>query len=228
MSESKREACAAVSEHLVAYVDDELAGESREVVVTHIATCLSCRREIQSIEQVGALLTALPRIEPSVDLAERLQDRMAATSVIDTGSARTTGRRLPGTPGWAVAFAAAAAVALALSSVLNHGTVSPSRTESVEVAAPSAVSAPMAVSPPRAIAAAQRAARVAVADARGADELMPEDLPPDLLERPELYLRLPVVHRLQTLEHFEAVRADGDQDRIGRGPCLDRERAAWA
>ena len=38
MSESKREACAALSEHLVAFVDGELAGAELETVEAHVAS----------------------------------------------------------------------------------------------------------------------------------------------------------------------------------------------
>ena len=48
-------------------------------------------------------------------------------------------------------------------------------------------------------------------------ELAPEDLPPELIEHPELFLRLPVVRRLDKLEHFEEVRTPDAAEPIGQG-----------
>jgi hypothetical protein len=37
-----------------------------------------------------------------------------------------------------------------------------------------------------------------------------EQYPPELVEHPELFLRLPVVRRLEKLQHFEEVRRHGE------------------
>jgi hypothetical protein len=49
-----------------------------------------------------------------------------------------------------------------------------------------------------------------------AGNLGPEDLPPELLEHPELFLRLPVVRRLETLEYLGAVH-DQPERKDGAG-----------
>jgi hypothetical protein len=42
-----------------------------------------------------------------------------------------------------------------------------------------------------------------------------DQYPPELIEHPELFLRYPVVKRLQRLQHFEEVRQHGDGEPLG-------------
>jgi len=42
------------------------------------------------------------------------------------------------------------------------------------------------------------------------------EYPPDLVEHPELFLRLPVVRRLNRLEHFEEVRQYQNDQPLGQ------------
>jgi negative regulator of sigma E activity len=124
---------------------------------------------------------------------------------------------------WAVpALAAAAIIALAFSSQLRPRTPEPATPAS---APPErvAVPAPEARKPePPAVAAARPAPKadapqVAAADELRPEDLRPEDLPPELAEHPELFLRLPVVRRLDTLEHFDAVHDSHGADEDGAG-----------
>jgi hypothetical protein len=68
---------------------------------------------------------------------------------------------------------------------------------------------------------APKPAPAEVASAPGTDlpDVAPEDLPPELLEQPEFFLRLPVVRRLEKLEHFDQVRQhtapDGTDGSVG-------------
>jgi hypothetical protein len=76
----------------------------------------------------------------------------------------------------------------------------PSRATRV-AAAPVAAAAPAAKAEPPKVA-AQPKAKEGAAQLADVDALRPEDLPTDLLEHPELFLRLPVVRRLEKLEYL--------------------------
>ncbi len=92
------------------------------------------------------------------------------------------------------------------------------RADQVATAPPSADPAVVAKAPvaaPEQLA-AREAREAPVAEERVADaELAPEDLPPDLLEHPEFFLRYPVVRRLNKLEHFEEVRRHDENEPLG-------------
>jgi hypothetical protein len=145
------------------------------------------------------LLDALPPVTPSAAFAAGLWERLAAEDPPPAARVR------PLRPvRWALpVLAAAAVVALALASQLRAPATPPG------VHAPAA---PIAAAPPPAPEAAVARPReaeqpqVARAVSPRAEELQPEDLPSDLLENAELFLRLPVVRRLETLEHFESVQ----------------------
>jgi anti-sigma factor RsiW len=200
-------ACEAIAEDLVAFVDGELPEAERAPVEAHVAGCLACRREIERIAKVSALVAGLPRIEPSAELEERMRWRLAAGASAADAAARTRRR------GWRPVFwgvpvlAAAAAIAL----VWYWSMVRPT---------PNGLLAPrgrqVAVAPARPDRteqlAGERETERAVAAAPG---LSPEDLPPDLVEHPELFLRYPVVRRLNKLEHFEEVRQHPDIEPLG-------------
>jgi hypothetical protein len=120
---------------------------------------------------------------------------------------------------WGVPLAAAAALAL-----VWYSSISPNAPDAPGASRGGAdvARAPQAEPAPRPDAVA-RVEREAPADApaeapveHAKAELAPEDLPPELLEHPELFLRLPVVRRLEKLEHFEEVRTPQDAEPIGQ------------
>ena len=199
-----------MGETLVAYVDGELLGSERARFDDHVATCLTCRREAERLTKLRALVSGLPRIEPSAEFEAHMWRRMAREMPGGQRRSRRDAWR------WAApVLAAAAVVALALYGVLK----------------PSGLHAPGMAGAGREVATApavrdERIARKQEVDtgAEGsgertevasADNPAPEDLPPELVEHPELFLRFPVVRRLQKLEHFEEVRQRGDSDPAG-------------
>jgi anti-sigma factor RsiW len=210
--------CGTVAEELIAYLDGELPEPERARVAAHVGGCLPCRREVEALRRLAGLVAGLPAIEPSEDLAAHMARRLAS----EAGVARAGGGRRLAL--WGVSLAAAAAVALTLASMVSRQARAP---EVAELAASAPAADPGGAvaepEPPAVVAAAPaaRAPRPAASDDQpAAEEHAPEDLPPDLLARPELYLRLPVVRRLETLEHFGAVSGRGDADRVsdrGRG-----------
>lgn len=216
--------CAAIGEDLVAFLDDELADDTRSTIASHVATCLVCRREVDRLTVVRRWVGALPAVEPSAAFASGLWDKIAAETAPSTPAPNV---RVLRPWRWAPpALAAAAVVALAFSSLLRT-TESP--TQAPPSAAPERVAAPApAVRPDAPVVAARPAApkdepageaapQVAAADAVRPEDLRPEDLPPELLEQPELFLRLPVVRRLETLEHIDAAQNSHDDGDGGAG-----------
>ena len=201
--------CDAIAEELVAFLDGEVTEAERVRIEAHTATCLTCRREMDRIGKMNALLTALPRIEPSPEFEASMWQRLEAEIA---PRARRRGFR-PAM--WGVPLAAAAALALVwYSSISPTAPTAPGGGTNVvraPQAAPAARVDAIAQAERQAPAAAPAEAPVEHAKA----ELAPEDLPPELLEHPELFLRLPVVRRLEKLEHFEEVRTPRDAEPIG-------------
>ncbi len=199
--------CDRVAAELVAYVDGEQPEAERVRIEAHLRTCLSCRREADGIAKVNALLRGLPQVEPAADLGERMRQRLEVDGR-DEQPRRTWRPALWGLP----ALAAAAVAALVLYSTLfeagtnrSAGAGAGRTTRLARAGAPSPaaerVVAPVAEGPEH--------ATIVAGDA-------PEDVPRDLIEHPELFLRLPVVRRLDKLEHFEEVRRQGAPEKLGR------------
>lgn len=196
--------CETVLDDLTAYADGELPPDARGHVDEHVRSCLPCRHALADLEKVNAAVRMLPRVEPSADFAARLWERLDAAD-----AAAGAGFRLRR---WAApALAAAALLALALRFMIGGaGRDTPSVARVTEPA-------PVVLAKPVTTAGSRRETeagtpQVAVAD--GA-EPAPEDLPPELLEQPELFLRLPVVRRLDTLENFEEVRHHHEAEPVG-------------
>ncbi|MEO6025279.1 MAG: zf-HC2 domain-containing protein [Candidatus Binatia bacterium] len=202
--------CEAIGPELVAYLDGALADDERRPIASHVSTCLVCRREIERLTTVQRWVSELPAVEPSRDFAATFWERMEEEPPVAERSGR------PSRPlRWIVPVLAAAAVlALALRSMVP-GTSTPPPTVPAAPAprAPAVAAAPKIERPKVAAAPVEKPAPAQLANV---EDLKPEDLPPELLEHPELFLRLPVVRRLETLEHIDAVKRE-QQSEDGAG-----------
>lgn len=195
--------CEQMSSELVAFLDEELGNDERRPVADHIATCLACQREVERLTTVQRWVGTLPPIAPSATFTDDFWRRVAAEPTPIASRRRRSPLR------WAVpALAAAAVLAVALRSQMQaplppSGTVEPSTRVAAAPPAPAAKKAPGAVArqaePEQAAPAAEPPPEVA-----NVESLRAEDLPPELLEHPELFLRLPVVRRLEKLEYLGA------------------------
>lgn len=56
--------CFEIEEHLLDYVDNELASSMQQVVAEHLQTCLSCRKEVESYRKTAMLLQLRAVPEP--------------------------------------------------------------------------------------------------------------------------------------------------------------------
>ena len=191
--------CDEITLELVAFLDGELSDADRRPVATHLATCLGCRREAERLGTVQRWVASLPPIAPSEGFDAEFWRRMNATEAAVPTLRRR--RRV-----WTLAvpaLAAAAMVAIVARSLLSPAaptTVAGTATAPKHVAqAPAAKQAP-------AVAANQATRPAPAAQVADAQQPLPEDLPPELVEHPELFLRLPVVRRLEKLEVFEEVK----------------------
>ena len=200
--------CVEFAEELVAYLDGEQPSAEHARIEQHVGTCLSCRRELERLRRVRTLLGALPAIDPSAAFQDALWQRLDV--------APPAARRRRRTLVWGVpALAAAAALALVSYSLLARvGTNARAPGAPVAVAhreAPHGAAGETRVASQREKAADkdERKPDVAVA---GSDL---DQYPPELVEHPELFLRYPVVKRLQRLQHFEEVRQHGDGEPLG-------------
>jgi anti-sigma factor RsiW len=207
--------CEQTSSELVASLDGELGDDERRPVADHVATCLACRRELERLTTVQRWVATLPPVAPSATFAADFWRRVAAEPTPITSRRRGSPLR------WAVpALAAAAVLLVALRSQMQaplppSGTRGPSTRVAAAPPAPAAKEAPGTVArqaePEQAAPAAEPPPQVA-----NVESLRAEDLPPELLEHPELFLRLPVVRRLEKLEYLGATD-DRPSDEGGAG-----------
>lgn len=198
--------CEDLSADLVAYLDGEQPDGGRARVEAHVATCLACRRELERLTKVRAWIRALPRIAPAADFEERMWQRLEA-------DARPVVRPRTWRPArWSVpALAAAAAIALVIYASVERSGKAPTRPAN---GGPAVVA--RAPGLPAEQAAAGGDARDRQTDLATATNLSPEDVPPEVVEHPELFLRYPVIRRLNMLEHFEEVRRHGEDEPRGQ------------
>jgi anti-sigma factor RsiW len=70
--------CETFAKHLHAYVDNAVAPAIRAVMLAHSASCPACRREVESLAQLGAVLRAAAPIPPVPEgFAARVMARAA-------------------------------------------------------------------------------------------------------------------------------------------------------
>jgi anti-sigma factor RsiW len=193
-------ACEAFAAELVAYLDGEQPQSERARIEAHAGTCLACRRELERLAELKAMVARLPRVQPSPAFETGFWRRLDDDPV---PLARRRGPRVVALP----ALAAAAVIALVLYSWLRPAAQSP---------LPSApgreqAAAPRSGAPSETLARGEDLADDAAIDAQLADSA-PADVPPELLEHSELFLRYPVVRRLEKLDHFEEVRRYGNAE----------------
>jgi hypothetical protein len=203
--------CEEITSELVAFLDGELADEERRPVAAHVHGCLACRREIERLTKVQGLVAELPRIQPSAGFADEFWRKLEAESApLPANVHRLRPLR------WVVpALAAAAVVALALRSEVQPPSPQVASSGTEVHASGKIATAPAAPAPP-ARAAPQPKAEEPPAQVADVESLRPEDLPPELVEHPELFLRLPVVRRLDTLKYLgSAEDAPGADDGAG-------------
>lgn len=94
---------------LTLYHYNELEPETRQQVEKHLESCTNCR---VTLEQIEACLTAIPKVEQTIDSASRL--RFTEQVMVRTGSRSKIGK-----PVWGGALAAAGALALVLTLMPN-------------------------------------------------------------------------------------------------------------
>jgi anti-sigma factor RsiW len=204
-------ACAVLAEELVAYLDGEQPEPNRGHIEAHVGTCLTCRRELERLRRARILLGALPAIEPSADFHDNMWRRLDAPLPHRRSRRRVV---LWGAP----ALAAAAALALVWYSSVARLATDARGVHGAVASAPRPPAGGGSTSGDSRVATHQAAPGtdtphdVAVAGS----EL--EEYPPELIEHPELFLRYPVVRRLQKLQHFEEVRQHGEGEPLGSAP----------
>ena len=194
--------CEQMSSELVAFLDHELGDDERRPVADHVATCLACQREVDRLTTVQRWVGTLPPVAPSATFSDDFWRRIAAEP-----TPIASRRRRASVLRWAVpALAAAAVLAVALRSQMQTP-LPPSGTRGPRTRVAAAPPAPAAKEAPGIVARQAESEQAAPAaepppQVANVESLRAEDLPPELLEHPELFLRLPVVRRLDKLEYL--------------------------
>ena len=93
---------------LGAYHDGELSGAALTTVEAHLAACPRCRQELREFDRLDAALGALPALEPSPNVYERVLARAAQPRPRPARPTRLAPRR----PLWALTIALAVLAAL--------------------------------------------------------------------------------------------------------------------
>jgi len=201
--------CDAYVEDLVAYLDGEQPDAERAAIDAHAGTCLACRRELERLRRVRALIGELRPVEPSASFEEGFWRRL------DAEAPRATPRKARVFT-WSVpALAAAAVVALVSYSLITRSTREErgaTPTTVAEAHRPAANRDTTRLAHRESAPEAARPAAEAPRELANADQGTLDQYPPELVEHPELFLRLPVVRRLEKLQHFEEVRRHGEGD----------------
>ncbi len=209
-------ACDDFAADLVAYLDDELGDADRGRVEAHLGTCLAYRRELEQFRRLRALIDGVRPLALSADFDERMRQRL------DPLATHATRRRSRAVLWAAPALAAAAALALVWYSSIAHVDTAPTTPARQSVAA---AARPRDAKDQEVAARGDNDKEQAVASRAGEEGAPPgsvasaddvADYPPELVEHPELFLHLPVVRRLNRLEHFEEVRQHQDEEPLGQ------------
>lgn len=79
--------CREFQDNHFAFIDDTLSGIELVEMQRHIAECETCAKHDAKIRRSLLLFRNLPRIEPSAEFSERLNDRLRALRESETASA---------------------------------------------------------------------------------------------------------------------------------------------
>jgi anti-sigma factor RsiW len=189
---------------MVAALDDELGGRRRRALDRHLARCAGCREEMAVSARLADALALLPLAADVPAAIEQATLRRVRMLAADEGEGRIA--RAPWLRVFGPALATAGMVVLALVATLRlpSGRL-PQRPAAEQTAA------------------RRREKPVAVADAappaRATPRKHPPGPPPALAAAPELFVDLPLLHNMEKLEHFDAIRMTTlDDDDAGGAP----------
>ncbi|HLK10492.1 MAG TPA: zf-HC2 domain-containing protein [Candidatus Binatia bacterium] len=199
--------CGRARRWMAAAFDDELGPRRRRGLDRHLARCEACRDEMAVSGRLAEALARLPataEVPAAVEQATLRRVRVLAAEDDERWSARALWLRvlLP-------ALATAGVVVVAALGTLRMPAGRQAERRVAE-RAPAAV-------------AGRSEKRVEVADAdestRRAGHGRPPGPPPALAAAPELFVDLPLLHNMEKLEHFEAIRTTTlDDDTPGEEP----------
>jgi hypothetical protein len=64
--------CSGVERKISAYLDEELESGMRESIETHLNRCGQCRKRVEGLRELDALLQGLPRVHVAAEFADKL------------------------------------------------------------------------------------------------------------------------------------------------------------
>ena len=189
--------CTGAQRWMAAAVDGELSPRRRRLLDQHLAGCATCARGMAATERLLTALSALP-LEAAVPARlEQATMRRVRGEASSDGERRNVWATLRARWfAWAVpAFAAAAVLAIALTSTLKSSPPAPGAAVHDEAAH-----------------SAKKATPHIVASAPREAEPGPGH---DLAQAPDLFVDLPILRNLEKLQHFETIRTTTLDDDVG-------------
>ena len=84
--------CLEVQRKISAYIDGEVESGLADRIAGHLKQCLACRKELEELHSVDALVVSLPCLTVSLDLSEKVLTRL--------DHAKAARRLGPGFPEW--------------------------------------------------------------------------------------------------------------------------------
>jgi hypothetical protein len=195
--------CGKAQELMTATVDDELSPRHQRALEAHLGGCAACRDELAATERMLAALAALPmEAEVPVPLEQETLRRVriaAAEEAEQIAASRWWTRlRVP-----AVAITGLAALVLVIvgqNEVGRQAEPDAARTAATADSAEPKLARQRKDAPAEVV--AEAPAPTAVAQA---PEESPEEPPPALTARPDLFMELPILRNMEKLEHFEQI-----------------------
>ena len=184
----------------------ELSGRRSQRLTKHMDGCAGCRREWEAYTALDRVLGSLPleaALPPRLEQVTLRDARLAEAEATKSGG-RWLGVAIP-----ALAATAVLAVAVRLSLQDTEPAPTPAAPTRAVTAPPARVPgrvAERAPAPAPSAAASPQRRRVA----RG----VPKEPPPELAERPDLFINLPLLRNLDKVQHYEAIQTiavDGAQ-----------------
>ncbi len=204
---------------MTAGVDGELTARRRQALDRHVDGCERCRRDRRASEALARALDALPGVSEVPAHLEQatLRALRLAAAADDAPPERPWGRWL----GIGVPLAAATAATVLAVGLWGREAPLPTATRVARPAPAPEAPKPVQVARPAAPKPVAPAAEPKAAEPQTqtvARIVPPTEPPPELADRPDLFVDLPILRNMEKLEHYDSI-----QTTTGEAPSAEAQ-----